>query len=241
MSDARRAALLAGILSGFLAGCAPRRVAPLDIDSHDEQLLGQRLVSTILAAETVIADDEVDTAIADLAGTCGSPSVSWHVVRSETPLLLDLPGGRVILSTGLVASARDDAHLAALLAHGAAHAGRRHATLRLLRTHGSAKLGAMARGESDAAFSALAANAAAGGVLLRHGLATEKEANDVVIGAGCESGAVTTAIELAGERGLAAKRLENEHAQAHAAAGSSLEPGASERLARLRQRLGLPS
>jgi predicted Zn-dependent protease len=226
------------MLAGMLAGCAPHRLPPGDLSADEEKLLGDRLAAAVLATEDVVTDADVAAALGELARGCGAGEVSWHLVRLEQPVLLDLPGGHVILSTGLISAARDDAHLAALLAHGAAHAGRRHATLRLLRTHGSAKLNAMARGESDAAFSALAANAAAGGVLLRHGLATEKEADDVVVAAGCEAGAVATAVSGAAERGLSSQRLVAEHPQESPWPRSAA--GATDEIERLRRRLGLP-
>lgn len=63
---------------------------------------------------------------ARLAAAVGSGPWVFRVLENRSLLAADLPGGRVYVSTGILAAARNEAGLAAVLAHLMAHVAARH-------------------------------------------------------------------------------------------------------------------
>lgn len=146
-----------------------------------------RLESAVVARMRVVP--EADAPLQE-AASCASriTTVRVRLVRESRPLLVGLPGGLVLVSTGLLAAVESDAELAAAIAHEAGHLKREDLLDRLTKAYGAERLVRIGQGRDGDVLSGLAANIASGGVLVRHGSLSEQGAEDAAREAGCAGG-----------------------------------------------------
>lgn len=232
---ARAAAAL--VAAATLAACAERAPAPRPLTVTDRDAFAAKLEAAVLARLSPIP--EADDAIAEAAQCAATiADVRPVVVRQSRPLLLGLPGGRLIVSTGLLASTESDAELRSALAHEAAHVAQDDLMRRLVNAYGAARVASIAGGGDEDVLRGMAANLAGDGVLARRGLDAEQSAEDAVRRAGCGEGGIARILQ----RAMGSRRLKP-GAVAHPSAGPAPAPQADADasvvvLERVRGRLG---
>lgn len=127
-----------------LAGCTPRAVTPLTAPAHDfaeaedEAALiarAQRFDAEIRSRALVLSDVDVHAYLAGvlhriMPADLGERAPHVRVLRSSVPTAYTLPNGSIYVSAALLVLLQDEAQLAHVLGHEAAHYVRRHAVLR---------------------------------------------------------------------------------------------------------------
>ena len=99
--------------------------------------LGARAYRELLAGETISPDIELQAAVREvgegIAAVAERPDYEWEfaLIEADEANAFALPGGKVVMYTGLLRFARDSAGLAAVIGHEVAHALARHAAERL--------------------------------------------------------------------------------------------------------------
>lgn len=122
-----------------------------------EMRLGRVLAEGFLAGERRIergpAHDAVQRIVARLAAVADNPGYTFtaHVVDDPRVNALALPGGQIVVFTGLLAAAGAADEVAGVLAHEMQHVLHRHGLRQLVRRLGGAAVIAMATGGSDLA------------------------------------------------------------------------------------------
>jgi len=108
----------------------------------DQQLntLAAKAFSEIVAKEPESGDERLKTIVKRVAQRIGKaaddldrPGFDWivRVIDKDVPNAFCLPGGKIVMYTGIVPFARNEAGLAAIMAHEVAHAVARHGGERL--------------------------------------------------------------------------------------------------------------
>lgn len=149
----------------------------------DEWRLGALLESELVARAQPLENEEAQRLLGELtrplirAGALGERDWTVLLLADPVPYSLHSPGGRLYVSTGLVASMADESSFRALLAHEVAHAQLRHGTRQLTRSHGREMMLLLARGEKDAVLQDVSANLLAGGTFARFGEEAERQAD----------------------------------------------------------------
>ena len=118
------------------------RAARVALSSEQEQVLGLQSYREVLAQSDVVergAEQEMVVRVAHrLAAVVGDEAkgFDWQVslVRSDQANAFCLPGGKIVVFTGILAHTRTEAALAAVMGHEMAHAIARHGSQRMLRT-----------------------------------------------------------------------------------------------------------
>jgi len=134
-SRSRWLAALAAV--SLLIGCATvpftNRSQLLFTSEEQEAALGAEVYQHVLAEEPVVRDARISDPVRDvgrrIAAVSDRPDYEWEfnvIDEPETANAAVLPGGKVMVYTGLYPIARDTAGLAAVLAHEVGHAIARH-------------------------------------------------------------------------------------------------------------------
>ncbi len=119
------------------------RVARVGMSEEQEQALGLQSYEQVLAdSEVVTAGPEYDLVVrvarrlVDGAGEAGR-KFQWRVslVRGEDANAFCLPGGQIVVYTGILPYTQNEDALAAVMGHEMAHAVARHGAQRMLRTN----------------------------------------------------------------------------------------------------------
>jgi len=141
--------LIAGLLAGYKYWSAEKVVNPetgratrVALSSQQEDQLGLQSYREVLSeAEVVGSGPEHDMVVrvaGRLAPTTGAAAkdFNWQVnlVRSAQANAFCLPGGKIVVYTGILPFTKSEAALAAVMGHEMAHAVARHGSQRLLRT-----------------------------------------------------------------------------------------------------------
>lgn len=174
------AALSAGVvyLAGPLVVHASLWLLPVSLDRR----LGDLAYANMEKAGPTVSDAVVVSAVQAVVDRlqphAGAPEFEFRVSVVEAPLrnAYCLPGGRIVVYTGLIAHAQRPAHLAGVLAHEIAHATHRHGMSRLVRAAGVVALFQLALGDL-AGLGAIAAELAQTGLILSYGREQETEAD----------------------------------------------------------------
>lgn len=139
------AALIAplGAIALVLSGCetAPvtQRQQLILVPDNEAMKLGADAYQQILSKSKVSNDPRLNTIVrrvgSRIARVADGPRMNWefNVLEDETPNAFALPGGKVGVNTGLFKVARNEAQLAAVMAHEVAHAVARHSAERMSR------------------------------------------------------------------------------------------------------------
>lgn len=185
------------VVAALLCGCATvpytNRTQFLITSESQEAALGAQVYQKVLSEEDIVRDPRLVDPVREvgrrIAAVANRPDYNWefNVINApDTANASVLPGGKVIVYTGLYPVARDTAGLAAVLAHEVGHAIARHGGERMSQ---STLLQALGTGLSIAFDGADAATqqgvmAAFGlgaqyGVLLPFGRSQESEADHI--------------------------------------------------------------
>ena len=135
----------------LLARVAPQAAADM-LPVETERHLGAALAAAYLADTIPVAGGPAVDAVqlivdrlATVADTRGT-TFTVHVVENDQINALALPGGQIVVFTGLLREASGPEEVAAVLAHEIQHVIRRHGVKRLVQQYGSAALIGMAIG-----------------------------------------------------------------------------------------------
>jgi predicted Zn-dependent protease len=141
--------LIALMVMGFKYCTAEKVTNPLTgksarvaLSSDQEETLGLQAYQEVLSQSDVIQSgsefDLVRRVAGRLAPATGEAAKQFRwqvsVVRSREPNAFCLPGGKIVVYTGILPLAKNEAGLAAVMGHEMAHAVARHGSQRLLRT-----------------------------------------------------------------------------------------------------------
>lgn len=118
------------------------RAARVALSSEQEQALGLQSYREVLAQSEVVESGPEKEMVARVASRLAravgddAQGFEWQVslVRSEQANAFCLPGGKIVVFTGILAHTRTEAALAAVMGHEMAHAIARHGSQRMLRT-----------------------------------------------------------------------------------------------------------
>jgi predicted Zn-dependent protease len=133
----------------------------------DRQLnsLGAKAFSEVVDKEPESQDKRLKAIVSRVAERVGKaaesmdkPNFDWEVrlVENDTPNAFCLPGGKIVVYTGMLKYAKNEAGLAAIVAHEVAHAVARHGGERLsqkLALHGALAVGEEALKNKDGSVS----------------------------------------------------------------------------------------
>lgn len=123
-------ALLALAACGTVAGTG-RRQFILTTPAMEAQM-GQEAFTDVMATSTVVKDGAwaamVERCGQRLAKACGAPGFQWEfkLVQDDTINAFCLPGGKVVIYTGIMPHCANEAGLATVMGHEIAHAVARH-------------------------------------------------------------------------------------------------------------------
>lgn len=132
--------IIAGLLPGKLGQAAEATVkvgqasveANREISEAEEIAIGERLMSGILGAAPLYANERIQRYVNQVGRTVASrserPNLPWRFALLDSPLVNAgaAPGGQVYLTTGLLFRMRSEAELAGALAHEVAHVVQKH-------------------------------------------------------------------------------------------------------------------
>ena len=118
------------------------RTARVGLSSEQEETLGLQAYREVLSQSDVIqsgSEHDLVTRVASRLATAtgdAAKDFKWHVslVRSPEPNAFCLPGGKIVVYTGILPFTKNEAALAAVMGHEMAHAVARHGSQRVLRT-----------------------------------------------------------------------------------------------------------
>jgi len=195
--------LIAGIIAGFQYCSSQRfvnpetgRAARVALSEQQESALGLASYQEVLSRANVLRQgpqvEMVQKVMSRLAAATGDAGrkIDWQVsvVSSPQANAFCLPGGKMVVYTGILPIARTEAGLATVLAHEMAHATSRHGSQRLLQgqlsqtlmmgANASVALGDMSTSQKMQVMAALGAGAQYG-VLLPFSRSHESEADEV--------------------------------------------------------------
>lgn len=137
MASTRFRWLSAFVVAVLLCGCATvpytNRTQFLITSESQEAALGAQVYQKVLSEEDIVRDPRLVDPVREvgrrIAAVANRPDYNWefNVINApDTANASVLPGGKVIVYTGLYPVARDTAGLAAVLAHEVGHAIARH-------------------------------------------------------------------------------------------------------------------
>jgi metalloendopeptidase OMA1, mitochondrial len=115
------------------------RSARVALSSQQEESLGLQSYREVLSQSRVIQSGpeyQLVTKVASRLAAVASKEFNWEVsvVDSEQANAFCLPGGKIVVYTGILPYTRSEAGLAAVMGHEMAHAVARHGSQRLLRS-----------------------------------------------------------------------------------------------------------
>ncbi|MFH0958705.1 MAG: M48 family metallopeptidase, partial [Pseudomonadota bacterium] len=143
----KRAIFIAGIFIGLtvlISACATvphtGRKQLNFLPDKDLESLGARAYSELIKREPESTDPKVNelvqtvaSRISKAAESLDSPGFDWkvHVAEKDVPNAFCLPGGKIVVYTGILPYVKNEAGLAAIIGHEIAHAVARHGGERL--------------------------------------------------------------------------------------------------------------
>lgn len=118
------------------------RTVRVALSGEQEEILGLQSYREVLAQSDVVRSGpelELVTRVATRlarAASADAPEFDWQVslVRSDQANAFCLPGGKIVVFTGILPYTRSEDALAAVMGHEMAHAVARHGSQRMLRT-----------------------------------------------------------------------------------------------------------
>lgn len=173
------AAVVVGLYFGTVA--LARSAVKAMPASFDEQL-GELAVNSMDLGGAPVVDpaivEPVQRIVARLEQHAGAGAFSFHVqvVRSDTVNAFALPGGEIVVYTGLLEAADAPQQVAGVVAHEMAHVSLRHGLERMVQSLGIAAVVELALGDM-AGLSALVLEAARTGALTSYGRDQERAAD----------------------------------------------------------------
>ena len=193
--------LIAMVVIGFKYCTAEKVTNPLTgkttrvgLSSAQEESLGLQAYQEVLSQSDVVQSgseyDLVKRVAGRLAPATGEEAKEFRwqvsVVRSREPNAFCLPGGKIVVYTGILPLAKNEAGLAAVMGHEMAHAVARHGSQRLFRTSlaqtflagASLSMGDLDPGQRQTIMAVLGAGAQYG-VLLPFSREHETEADEL--------------------------------------------------------------
>lgn len=120
----------------------------------DEERLGKLLIDNYLEGEEVVENDEANTILAGITERLISTvpnteyNYKFYIVRSTEANAFTLPGGNIVIFTGLIDLADTPEELAGVLSHEMGHAEKRHVIDRLVKEFGIAVIGSIVLGDN---------------------------------------------------------------------------------------------
>ncbi|WP_096700576.1 M48 family metallopeptidase [Magnetospirillum sp. 15-1] len=146
----------AGVLAGLMLGLAPgsrllAHLVPVGLERQWGQSIATGLEGQMKACEGRDGLRVLDALARRLAEPLPAErrQVSIHVLRSKDINALALPGGEIILFSGLLAKAEGPDELAGVLAHELTHIGQRHVTAAMIRALGVGVFATMITGDAS--------------------------------------------------------------------------------------------
>ena len=119
-----------------------------------EERLGETIWEVMSGQETVIEDEDILAPVDSLfyrlteRNDISQEGLHLHVVANSNANAFALPGGRIVLNSGIITFAENEAELAGVLAHELAHVNRDHVMDKLMREMGIAVLTSVAGGDA---------------------------------------------------------------------------------------------
>jgi predicted Zn-dependent protease len=198
------------------AALALEEASGMGVDSPRERdaLAAEQIVREVGAVTHPDVRALVDRVQGRVGGRCDAPE-GWSVTVLDTPdeaNAASLPSGQVFVSSGLILSTRDEAELAAVVAHELGHVTAQHARAHGLVARGGVALSAAGMGLDQADASVSTVGGLGGEVVLgEHARAQEIEADRraalCLARAGYDPDALIDLIDR--QRGVAPRLLEN--------------------------------
>lgn len=151
------ALLLAGIFLAVWFGVY--NIVPKDwsykprLSIEDEKKLGDMLINNYLQGEQRITDPDALDMIYNMGNRLqqqipGSQyNYTFYIVRSDVANAFTLPGGNIVIFSGLIEMADTPEELAGVLGHEMGHAEKRHVVDRLIKEFGITAIGAILLGD----------------------------------------------------------------------------------------------
>lgn len=141
-SARRRGRVLVATLAGWLAGCTyyvpyTHRPQTILVPEDEELELGVGIYGDVLAVSTVSVNEPQLALVREvgerLAAVSERPQLAWEftLVEADEAEAVALPGGKVLVYSGMLPVAEDTAGLAAVLGHEIAHVLARHGAERM--------------------------------------------------------------------------------------------------------------
>jgi predicted Zn-dependent protease len=146
----------AGVLIGLMVGLAPMskllaHLIPVELERQWGQSIAAGLESQMKACEGKDGIRVLDALARRLAEPLPDDrrQVTIHVLRSKDVNALALPGGEIILFSGLINKAEGPDELAGVLAHELTHIGERHVSAAMIRALGVGVFATMITGDTS--------------------------------------------------------------------------------------------
>ncbi|HVR42504.1 MAG TPA: M48 family metallopeptidase [Thermoanaerobaculia bacterium] len=177
---ATRFAPIAALL--LLAGCASGGGFNL-VSLEEEWQLGQQLHADIARQMPLLSDATANAYINRLGQQIVSETemaqLPWHFHIIDSPEInaMNIPGGHVYVTTGLIGAADDVSELAGVVAHEVAHGVERHATENMTKAYGLNVLASLLLGQDPAMYQQILAQIVGGGAMASFGRDAEREAD----------------------------------------------------------------
>lgn len=149
-----------------------------------EKNLGQAALQQVIATQTMVKDASlqqgIDEIVQRLVAAAGQQPYTFHftIVRSEEVNAFALPGGQVVIFSGLLEKSDTPEEVAGVLAHEMQHVLQRHSMRRLVRNLGVVAIAQLAFGDLGG-FAALSQQMATELVLLKFDRGQESEADQL--------------------------------------------------------------
>lgn len=141
VKDMRRMAMLAAALFIFALGCATvpytERQQIMMISEDEEAKLGQAAFTQVKAESKVSGDPRANELVrrvgSRVAAAADKPEYQWEfaVFEDKSVNAFALPGGKVVVNTGILPVTADETGLAVVIGHEVAHVLARHGAERL--------------------------------------------------------------------------------------------------------------
>ena len=156
------------------------------ISESREQSLGTELDTELQKQLVIVEDRDVVSYVRGIGAKLTAVSLSadkpyqFNVVEDPEVNAFAIPGWRLYVHTGLIEAAKDEAELAAVMAHEIGHAERRHGTQQLSRQMGTQILLGIALGQEQTDAARVASMITNTGIL-SYSRSAEHEADDVAV------------------------------------------------------------
>lgn len=184
------------VASSMNTGCATKAArtvgktaASVLISDQDEEQLGLQVKAEVEKQGLKYVDDaeitgyvqKIMTPITQSANA-DRQGVKWklHVIDDpKTVNAFATPGGYVYMYSGLILAAENEAEVAGVLAHEAAHVSARHSARQLVNAYGLEAVLGMALGRNPGLLSKIGAAVVGNGAMLAHSRSDETEADEL--------------------------------------------------------------